>query len=276
MVEWLARATSRISQLPPKALHHLNVMHAGAGSYAPPSLPAHSLGRHSSHALSEQLPVSDRLPLGIQPSGHLISFSCPATPDTSSSGRDEPSNMIQGTHSSKLQSPHQQASSQPAGERGSSDRSQASSLVRLAVAAQTRADSDSEDELKCVGSSHNRACYGQDGSAGRQRSWTGAIQPEHPGQRSSLERQLSHDHSGYCQRCRSGSLERRPSRELIAARQPSRRTQDSLAGLLGQHPSLTKGQLVALPPSPFSILHHSQQALPRSPSSCDEVSGPGL
>ena len=47
-----------------------------------------------------------------------------------------------------------------------------------------------------------------------------------------------------------------------------------MASHLGQHPGLIKEQLVALPPSPFSILHQSQQELYRSPSSTDEVSTP--
>ena len=265
-----ARTTSPVIELQSQPSFHQEVVCAGAGSYIPPSLPAHCMDRHGSHALSDQLPVSDRLPIAAQHSSHLISFSCPATPDTSSSGRGKPSTRNQARHSSGSQNSYQHASLQPVGTGGSSDPSQASSTARLAAAAHGRAESDSEDELRHARSSSDRAAHHESGCMGRQTSWRGAAQHEHAGKHSALERQLSHDHSGYCQRCGSGSLDRRPSRELIGARRPSRHTQDSLAGLLGQH----KDHLTNLPPSPFSILHQSQQELLRSPSSSDEVSKP--
>ena len=247
---------------------HQKVALAGAGSFIPPCLPARCLDRRGSHALSDQLPVSDRLPMAAQDSSHLISFSCPATPDTSSSGRGEPCSRAQDARSSGSQTFYQHASPQPAGTGGSIDPSQASSSARLTAAAHGRTESDSEDEMRYARSPGDRASHHVNGCMGRQPSWRGAAQHEHAGQHSTLERQLSHDHSGYCQRCGSGSLDRRPSRELIGARRPSRHTQDSLAGLLGQQ----KDHLATLPPSPFSILHQPQQELLRSPSSSDEVS----
>lgn len=64
----------------------------------------------------------------------------------------------------------------------------------------------------------------------------------------------------------------RPSRERIGARRSSRHTQDSQLGhMLGRAPSLTKEQLVALPASPFSILHNAPHELLCSPSTPDKV-----
>lgn len=228
------------------------------------------MDRYGSHALSDQLPVSDRLPMATQPSNHLISFSCPATPDTSSSGRGEPSSRAQVGRSSGSPNFYQHASLQPAGTAGLPQPGRASSSARLTAAAQMRAESDSEDELRHARSSSDRASHHENAGMGRQTSWRGAAQHEQSGQHSILERQLSHDHSSYCQRCGSGSLDRRPSRELIGARRPSWHSQDSLAGLLGRQ----KDHLTTLPPSPFSILHQSQHDLLRSPSSSDEVSKP--
>ena len=94
----------------------------------------------------------------------------------------------------------------------------------------------------------------------------------------------AHDPDALCRACRAGSLGRsgslgrldsmgrRPSRELAGSQRPSRHSQDSLLRQPSQAASLTKEQLISLPPSPFSILHNAQHNLLRSGSSHDEVS----
>ena len=249
-------------------------MTAGAGSYVPPPLPPHCPDRLGSRALSDQLPISDRLPISAQRSGHLISYSCPATPDTSCSGHGDPSSRVQGLRSTELQNPYQHASPQPVRDKGFSDPSQAFASAGLTIATQATAGSDSEEEIRHARGTRNRSF--RDDGIERQSSWRRTVQPEPSGQHNTSERQLSHEHSGYCQRCRSGSLDRGPSSDVIGARRPSRHTQDSMAGRLAQNSCLMKTQLLALPPSPFSILHQSQRELLRSPSSVDEVIAPGV
>jgi len=255
-------------------------LHVGPGSYVPPSISVQRLDRRPSRAASHQLSVSDRLPISMQPSSHLICFSCPATPDTSApdtsahdtsaSERDEPTGRQQTPHCTRTQSPCQHASLQPATYRGFSSPKRATSSSKLNDAMQHKIESDSEDEMRHARSDGHMPSYVEGSSAiARQSSRRCSLHPD--SEHSRHERELTHEHNGYCKSCKSGSIDRRPSRELIGARRPSRHTQDSQGGFPGRAGSLTQHQLVSLPPSPFSILHNAQQELLRSPSLHDEV-----
>ena len=137
---------------------------------------------------------------------------------------------------------------------------------------QARVESDSEDEAR-------HPC-------GQAASFTQGF--SHPSLHAYWpgSRQLQHapDPGPLCRVCRAGSLGRsgslgradsmgrRPSRELAGSQRPSRHSQDSLIRQPSRTASLTKEQLISLPPSPFSILHNAQHDLLRSGSSHDEVS----
>ena len=137
---------------------------------------------------------------------------------------------------------------------------------------QVRGGSDSEDEA--------RHTYTQATSSPQDVSrhllhapWPGCRQPQH-----------APDPGALCRVCRAGSLGRsgslgradstgrRPSGELAGSQRLARRSQDSLIRPPSRAASLTKEQLISLPPSPFSILHDAQHDLLRSGSSHDEVS----
>ena len=137
---------------------------------------------------------------------------------------------------------------------------------------QARGESDSEDETRHL---HAQAASLPQGFSRPllHAYWPGSRQQQHAPEPATL-----------CRVCRAGSLGRssslgradstgrRPSRELVGSERLSRHSQDSLIRQPSRAASLTKEQLISLPPSPFSILHNAQHDLLRSGSSHGEVS----
>ena len=177
-------------------------MAAGTSSYDPPSIASPGiLDRRGSRAASDMLPVLEQLPVSTQPGGHLMSFSCPATPDTSThdplASECDKSPSKRQTRST-THSPMQQGLSPVPMYRSFPSRTQAQSSGASAEL-QHRPDTDSEDELR-PGSALSHGGGGP--CMGRQASFTAGAMPEFSPGLGAHDGQLNYDHSPSCKRCR--------------------------------------------------------------------------
>ena len=202
-------------------------------------------------------------------SSRLMSFSQPATPERPPSDHDAviSRQCMPGTTKGFLQGDSLQVV-----ECDGSAPARHSMPPQPCSVRRARGESDSEDEARhpCA----QTAALVQDCShPSLHAHWPGCRQLQH-----------APNPGGLCRVCRAGSLGRsgslgradslgrRPSRELVGSPRLSRHSQDSVIRQPSRAASLTKEQLISLPPSPFSILHSAQHELLRSGSSHDEVS----
>lgn len=159
------------------------------------------LDRRGSRAASDVLPVLEQLPVSTQPGGHLLSFSCPATPDTSahdaSASECDKSPSKRQTRSTTHSHIKQGLPPVPM-YRGFPSLTQAQSSGASAEL-QHMMETDSEDELR-PGSALS---HGRGGPCmGRQASFTAGAMPEYPPRLGGHDGQLNYDHSPFCKRCR--------------------------------------------------------------------------
>ena len=202
-------------------------------------------------------------------SSRLMSFSQSTPPDGRPSDRDAAISRqgMPGTTKGFLQGDSLQASVC-----GGSAPARHSVLPQPCGLPEARGESDSEDEARHPGAQAATSLQGVSRHS-LHAHWPGCRQPQH-----------APDPGALCRLCRAGSLGRsgslgradsmgrRPSREFAGSQRLSRHSQDILIRQPSRAASLTKEQLISLPPSPFSILHNAQHDLLRSGSSHDEVS----